>query len=142
VRQRRPEQPPRAGQVDVDREVPGVVVERLQRHPAGDAGVGDGDVDAAELRGGARDQRVDARRIAHVDLGHDGARGDRRADGLDVVRVAGEPPQRDVRARLGEHPRGGGADPRCRAGDDGHPAGQLEHQSITSPPFGHSVCPT
>jgi len=88
VRQRRTEEPPGAGQIDVEREIPGVVVKLCERHLAGNAGVRNRDVDPPELRDALLDESVHLFRVAYVDFDDDRAspcRLDRGADGLDVV---------------------------------------------------------
>src|SRR4051812_12995043 len=73
MREHRTEDAPDARQVDVYRPVPGVVVELLERDGASDARVRDRDVDAAELRDAAFDERVHLLGVTDVALADDGS---------------------------------------------------------------------
>jgi hypothetical protein len=86
-----------AAQIDVEEGAPALVLELVARDEAGDRRVREHDVDAAEALGCRVEQVRHLVGAAHVHR-HDervAARGrDRIRDGLDVVRIAGEPARR------------------------------------------------
>ena len=108
----------------VDLDDPPPVVDRgvldVTRVP--DARVVVQDVDGAVLVEDARGERLHGGRVADVEpVRHGGTDVVRDALGALSVEVGAV----DLRAELGEQPRGGPADPRAGAGDDGHRACEL-----------------
>src|SRR5205823_2771882 len=80
------------------------------------------DVDGAVLVEDARGERLHGGRVADIEpVRHGGT--DLVRDTLGALSV--EVGAVDLRAELGEQPRGGPADPRAGAGDDGHRACEL-----------------
>jgi hypothetical protein len=136
VRQRLAEAAEDAEQVDLHQPSPAVVVELRGGNEPGDAGVGDDDVEAAQLVDRGAQQPPHVLRLRDVRLDRDrlsALRADLVEHRLHVVRVSAVPAQRDLGSGRGEHPRGGGADPGGRARDDrGLPVeGEHRRDSIT-----------
>jgi hypothetical protein len=121
----------RGAQVDVERVAEIVVGQVLERRLPQRAGVVHQHVEPAPLLGHAVEGALHRERIGHVVRERQGLAARHRdlLGGLgDAGRVAVD--ERDLRARLCQEPRGGGADAAARAGHHRHPACEREHVAV------------